>query len=375
MTYMARALGLAERSLGWCSPNPAVGAVIVRDGEIVGEGWTQPPGQAHAEIIALRAAGPRANGATLYVTLEPCSHHGRTPPCTEAIISAGIRSVHAAMVDPSPWVNGGGLAALRDAGIATSVGEHEEDARRLNEAYLTWVRTRVPFVTLKYAVTVDGKIATRTGSSFWVTGVEARRYVARLRSRVDAVLVGVGTVLADDPQLTARPGEFGDVENQPVHQPTRVVFDSSARVDLSSRVVSGSLPGTTILCTTDRAPESKLRDLRAFGVETIVVPSRDARVDVCAALRELGQRNITSVLAECGGSLAWSLLQAGAVHKICAFFAPKIVGGAGAPSPVEGRGVETMDAAWTLTDTRWTPLGSDMLLEGYVSSCDRTTTS
>jgi diaminohydroxyphosphoribosylaminopyrimidine deaminase/5-amino-6-(5-phosphoribosylamino)uracil reductase len=364
--FMDRALELAQGALGWCSPNPAVGAVLVRDGRIVGEGRTQPPGQAHAEIMALRAAGTAAAGAALYVTLEPCSHFGRTPPCTNALIDAGVAEVHAAMLDPSPWVNGQGMAALAAAGIVTEVGTRGDDARLLNEAYFKWVSTHLPFVTLKYAMTADGKIATRTGSSFWVTGVEARRHVARLRAAVDAVLVGAGTVMADDPQLTSRPGEVGEPHLEPVHQPMRVVFDSGGRTPVSARIVSGTLPGTTLVCTTERAPSTFHAALRRPGVETQILPERDGRVDICAALNVLGERGITSILAECGGTLASALLDVGAVDKVLAFVAPKIVGGAEAPSPVEGAGRPQMDGAIELVDPAWTVLGRDVLLTAYV---------
>ncbi|MEA2640369.1 MAG: diaminohydroxyphosphoribosylaminopyrimidine deaminase, partial [Chloroflexota bacterium] len=231
---MTRALELAERALGWCSPNPAVGAVLMRDGEIVGEGRTQPVGNAHAEVMALQAAGEAARGAALYVTLEPCSHWGRTPPCTDALITAGVSQVHMAMRDPSPWVAGTGIAALEAAGISVTVGEHERAAADLNEAYLKWVASTRPFVTLKYAMTADGKIATRSGSSYWISGLESRRVVARLRAATDAVLVGIGTVLADDPQLTARPGELGDLDLEPAHQPLRVILDSHGRLPRSA---------------------------------------------------------------------------------------------------------------------------------------------
>src|SRR5438309_315389 len=268
--YMDRALDLGRRALGWCSPNPGVGAVIVRNGQIVGEGRTQAAGKEHAEIMALQAAGEAAAGATLYVTLEPCSHHGRTPPCTDAIVAAGIRSVHTATVDPSPWVSGEGIRALEARGVETVVGEHATDAERAHEAYFKWVRTGLPFLSLKYAMTVDGKIATRMGSSFWITGLEARRPVARLRAEVDAVMVGIGTVLADDPQLTARPGELGDMKLEPAHQPRRVILDSEARIPLSARVVSGGLPGSTLVCVTDRAPADRRRALEDRGLEILV---------------------------------------------------------------------------------------------------------
>ena len=366
LDYMEQALVLAEGALGWGSPNPAVGAVLVRDGQVVGTGFTRPPGGAHAEVVALQAAGPAARGADLYVTLEPCGHHGRTPPCTDALIAAGVRSVHAAISDPSPWVDGAGLKALEAAGIPTVVGQCRAGAERLNEAYFKWIRTRTPFVTLKYAMTADGKIATRTGSSFWITGLEARDHVARLRSRVDAVLVGIDTVIADDPQLTSRPDEFRDGAPHSVHQPLRVVLDSHARLPESAKVVSGGLPGRTLLCTTDRAPADRLRRLEALGVEVLVLPSRDDRVDVCAAMSALGERDVTSVLAEAGGTLGASLLAAGAVDKVLAFVAPKIVGGRDAPTPVEGSGLELMDRAMELRDPEWIVLGRDVLMSAYV---------
>jgi diaminohydroxyphosphoribosylaminopyrimidine deaminase / 5-amino-6-(5-phosphoribosylamino)uracil reductase len=368
MDHMERALDLGRRALGWCSPNPAVGAVVVRDGRVVGEGFTRPPGWEHAEIVALRAAAAETAGADLYVTLEPCSHYGRTPPCTDAIIAAGIKSVHAAMLDSSPWVSGNGVAALQAAHIETAVGERAGEAEQLNEAYFRWVHTGWPFVTLKYAMTADGKIATRTGSSFWITGVEARRHVARLRSTVDAVLVGIGTVLSDDPQLTARPGELGDPDLEPAHQPLRVVLDSEARLPLGAKLASPALPGKTLVCTTGRAPVERRRALEDCGVEVLIVPDEGGRVNVCEVLRLLGKRDVTSVLAECGGTLAASLIAAGAVDKVLAFVAPKIAGGTAAPSPVEGLGVERMDQALELRDPSWTVLGQDVLLTAYVGT-------
>jgi len=363
---MRRALDLARQALAWCSPNPAVGAVLVRDGQVVGGGYTQPPGQAHAEVMALRAAGDAARGATLYVTLEPCSHYGRTPPCVDAIIAAGVTEVHAAMQDPSAWVNGGGARALESAGVRVVVGEQKEAARQLNDAYFKWIETRRPFVTLKYAMTVDGKIATQTGSSFWITGPEARRYVAELRSRVDAIMVGIGTILADDPQLTARPEEFGTAVDRPVHQPLRIVLDSTLRLPVTARVVAGGLPGRTLVFTTERAPADRIANLQAHGVEVNVVGHLDSRVDVRDVLRLLGERDVISVVVECGGELAASLLRTNAVDKVLAFIAPKIAGGAAAPGPVGGEGVLQMVDALELRDPEWTPMGRDVLLTAYV---------
>lgn len=366
MDYMDRSLELARRALGWCSPNPAVGAVLVRDGVVVGEGFTQPAGSAHAEVVALRAAGAAASDATLFVTLEPCSHHGRTPPCADALVAAGVRAVHIATLDPSPWVNGAGASRLEAAGVRVEVGAGAAAARRINEAYFKWVRTRIPFVTLKYAMTADGKSATHAGSSFWVTGREARAHVAELRSQVDAVLVGIGTIEADDPQLTARPREFGAIHEGPVHQPLRVVLDSSARIPTSSKVISGGLPGRTILCATERAPSERVEELTRRGVEVLILPEHEGRVNVCAALKVLGERDVTSVLVEAGGTVNWSFLASGSVDKVLAFVAPKIVGGEGAPTPIEGRGLERMNEAVVLRDPVWTVLGADALLTGYV---------
>ena len=241
--FMGLALSLAERAAGAVSPNPPVGAVLVRDGEVVGEGYTQPPGQAHAEIVAIRQAGPRARGATLYTTLEPCNHQGRTGPCSEAIIEAGVAEVHSAVMDPNSHVKGGGLSRLSEAGIAVSTGEMAGEAWRLIEAYAKLVTTGTPFVTAKFAMSLDGKIATRTGSSQWITGEEARAYAHRLRAASDAVMVGINTVLADDPRLTARDASGAALERQPL----RVVVDSRGRIPREARMLGE--PGSTLIVT------------------------------------------------------------------------------------------------------------------------------
>lgn len=365
LDFMQRALQLAERAKGWSSPNPAVGAVLVADGEVVGEGFTQPPGGAHAEIVALESAGQRARGSELYVTLEPCAHFGRTPPCTEALIAAEVAQAHVAIADPSPWVDGKGLAALRKGGIAVGLGERGEEARRLNEAYFKWVATRRPFVTLKYAMTADGKIATRTGSSEWVSGPEARGHVARLRAQVDAVLVGIGTVLSDNPKLTARPHEFGIEMDEPIHQPLRVVVDSTARLPIATYLVSET-PGRSLVLTTRNAADAAVTRLREAGLEVQVLPDDSGRVSIEAAMLALGERGLTSVLAECGGTLAGSLMSAQAVDKVLAFISPKLVGGADAPGPIGGDGRAHMSEAWQLEGVEWTTLGDELLLTGYL---------
>ncbi len=352
MSHMRRALLLARRALGSVSPNPAVGALVVRDGEIVGEGWTQPPGQAHAEIVALRQAGDRARGATLYVTLEPCSHFGRTPPCADALIAAGIAEVRAALVDPNPLVNGGGIARLRDAGIRTHVGECEEEAREIIEAHVKHKTTGLPFVTAKFAMSLDGKIATRSGNSKWITGEEARRYVHELRAMSDAIMVGVNTVIADDPQLTAR-----DAEGKPLaRQPLRVVVDSSGRTPKNARMFGE--PGKTLIATTRE-------NLAWAGAETMLVPPRDGLVDAGELLKTLGKRDVTSVFVEGGGTLLGALFDGRLVDKVIAFVAPVIIGGREAPSPVGGEGVERMADALRLQRVRVTQFGRDVAITGY----------
>lgn len=364
MDYIERALVLAERAKGRCNPNPAVGAVLVRDGRIVGEGFTQPRGQPHAEIVALEMAGEAARGATLYVTLEPCAHYGLTGPCVEALIAAGVREVRCSMLDPSPWVDGRGKAELERRGVAVRLGEGAEVARRLNQDYFHWVRTGRPFVTAKYAMTLDGKIATRTGDSRWISGEAARALVGRLRARCDAVLVGVDTILADDPRLTARAPDGALLERQPL----RVIVDSRGRLPRSARVVSGELPGQTLIATT---PSGRER-LGGFseGVEVWVSePTPEGRVSLSGLLRELGRRSLISVLVESGGRLLAGLFEQQLVDEVVAFIAPKIVGGAGAPTPVEGEGVADLASAITLVDVTWERLGGDLLVRGYPRRC------
>jgi len=363
--WMQRAIALAWRARGRVAPNPAVGAVVVREGIIVGEGCTKPPGGPHAEIVALNQAGERARGATLYVTLEPCAHYGRTPPCVDAILRAGIRRVVIAIRDPYPEVDGRGIAALRAAGLEVDVGLEAKAAAAVVAGYLKRLRTGLPEVTLKYAMTLDGRLATRTGHSRWITGPEARRYAHQLRDRHDAILVGVGTVLQDDPELTTRldPSECGD--GGPPH-PLRVVLDSQARTPPTARLLSPAVPGQTLIVTTEGAPPERVAALRAAGAEIITVPARCGKVDIRSALFELGARGINSVLVEGGGRVLGSLFDAGLVDRVGAFVAPVLVGGSDAPIPLAGRGVETMEQAVRLRDVRIRELGTDVVIEGRV---------
>ena len=358
MSHMEHALTLARRASGSVSPNPAVGAVVVKDCQVVGEGWTQPLGQEHAEVVALRQAGSKAAGASLYTTLEPCSHYGRTPPCVEAIIESGISSVRAAIVDPNPRVNGSGLAALGDAGIETTVGEKEEEAREVVESYAKFITHGLPFVTAKFAMSLDGKIAAHTGDSRWITGKDARRYVHELRATADAIMAGINTVLADDPRLTARRDGASPLERQPL----RVLVDSTGRTPTAARLMAE--PGSTLVAVA-RVSDSTRRRLVKAGAEVEFLPADDGRVDLSALLRHLGQRDITSILVEGGGTLLGSLFDNRLVDKVVAFIAPTIVGGGGAPTAVAGRGVTRVRDALRLERVTVGRLGRDLMVTGY----------
>jgi len=357
--FMRRALCLAERGRGRTSPNPMVGAVLVRDGQIIGEGFHPRAGEPHAEIMALRQAGKSARGATLYVTLEPCCHFGRTPPCTRAIIAAGVAEVHMAMLDPNPRVAGRGRAELEAAGIRTFVGELEAEARVLNETFIHWITTGRPFVIAKFAMSLDGKIATRSGDSRWITGPAAREQVHQLRDQVDAILVGVNTVIADDPQLTTR------LDKDDIRHPLRVIVDSRGRIPLTAQVLDPVLPGRTMVATTEAMPIEQRRALSFRGVQVLVLPSQDGRVSLPDLLEELGRREVTSVLVEGGGTIIGTFFAQRLVDKVVAFIAPIIIGGREAPTPVGGLGVERLSQALRLERVQVEWLGSDLLVTGY----------
>ncbi len=352
--YMKRALTIARR--GRTSPNPMVGAVVVRDGRIVGEGYHPRAGEPHAEVFALQSAGDVAKGAELYVTLEPCCHHGKTGPCTEAIIAAGITKVYAAMVDPFPEVAGKGIETLRSAGIEVEVGLLEAEARELNRGFIKWVTCGRPFVLWKAAMTLDGKIATRTGDSRWVTGEKSRAHVHRLRSQSDAIMVGIGTVLMDDPALTNRQ-DAKTAKDQPI----RIVVDSEGRIPLSARVLSDEAP--TLVVTTKGAPDENVDRLRGAGIRVLQVNDNGSLIDPGCLLRKLGNMGIHSVLLEGGGELAASMIAAGVVDRGLIFISPKIVGGRDAKSPVEGEGIESMADALTTSKPLIRRFGDDVALE------------
>lgn len=357
--FMRRALDLAERAVGLTSPNPMVGAVVVRQGEIVGEGFHRAAGEPHAEVEALRAAGPRARGATLYVTLEPCAHQGRTPPCAPAVAAAGIRRVVIAACDPNPLVAGRGLSGLRQAGLETAAGVLAGEAERQNRVYLTAMRRLRPHVTLKAAMTLDGKIADARGAARWITGEEARREAHRLRSRADAIVVGIGTLLADDPALTVRLGRPWPRE------PWRVVLDTGARTPPSARVLSGPTPARALIAVGEGAPGDRVAALRQAGATVAVCGTRDGRVDVTGVLRDLFAREVRGVLVEGGGEVHAAFLDAGAVDRAAVFVAPVLLGGRSAPSPVGGAGL-ALERAVRLGEVEVRRLGRDVLLEADV---------
>jgi diaminohydroxyphosphoribosylaminopyrimidine deaminase/5-amino-6-(5-phosphoribosylamino)uracil reductase len=351
--WMARALELAERGRGLVEPNPLVGAVVVRDGRAVGEGWHQRYGGPHAEVVALAAAGEAAHGATLYVTLEPCCHHGKTPPCTDAVLRAGVVRVVAALADPFPEVAGKGAERLRAAGLTVEVGAGEAEARRQNAPYLKLLATGRPYVHAKWAMTLDGKIATRNGDSKWISNESSRRRVHELRGRMDAVVVGVGTALADDPLLTARPPG--------PRTAVRIVLDSRGRLPAASRLVQTARATPTLIAAAFPVPA----ELEAHGCEVLRLPARDGRPDVLALLDELGRRRMTNVLVEGGAGVLGGLLDADAVDEYHVFVAPKLAGGAAALSPVGGSGAARMADALTLARWEVKMIEGDVLLHGW----------
>ncbi len=356
VAHMRAALGLARRGLGQTAPNPPVGCVIVRDGRVVARAVTAPGGRPHAEALALAAAGEAARGATAYVTLEPCNHHGRTPPCAEALITAGVARVVIAVRDPDPRVDGAGIARLRAAGIVVEEGLLGAEAAALNEGFFSTLARGRPMVTLKLATTLDGRIATRAGESRWITGEAARRAAHLLRYRHDAVMIGVGTALADNPELTCRlPG---------IVQPAkvRVVVDSRLRTPLTARLLATASKVPTWFVARDDVDAARRRAVEQAGAVVLSVPGSDAGLDVAAGLEALAERGVTRVLAEGGARLAAGLLRAGLVDRLAWFHAPTVMGAEGYPAAAP-LGTELLAAMPRFTRERAAPLGADMLTE------------
>jgi diaminohydroxyphosphoribosylaminopyrimidine deaminase / 5-amino-6-(5-phosphoribosylamino)uracil reductase len=357
---MRRALKLAAKGTGYTSPNPLVGAVIVKDGRIIGEGFHRLYGSDHAEVDAFKNATEDVFGADMYVTLEPCSHYGKTPPCARAIVEKGIRRVFIGLTDPNPLVSGKGMQILRENGIQVESGILEEEGRKLNEIFLKYITTGIPFCIMKTAMTLDGKIATAKGDSKWITGELSRKHVHELRHRVSGIMAGIGTVLADDPMLTTR------LDGRPGKDPVRIIIDSSASLPLEAKVLNPDSKAGTIIAVTAKAAKGKIKSLEAKGAEVIITPLKDNGVDLSFLMRELGKRKIDSVLLEGGGRVNYSALKSGIVDKVNAFIAPKLIGGENARTPVEGEGIEYMKDAIMLHNTEFYKFGDDIMVEGYI---------
>lgn len=355
---MRRALDLACKGEGFVEPNPMVGCVVAHGAEIIGEGWHRRFGGPHAEVEALRLAGSRARGATLYVTLEPCCHQGKTPPCTRAVIGAGVARVVVAQRDPFPQVAGGGLAELQAGGLSVDVGLLEADARELNAPYLKLVERGRPWIIAKWAMTLDGKIATRTGSSRWVSGPESRGAVHALRGRVDAILVGARTARLDDPLLTARP--------QGPRRAVRIVLDSRASLVSESQLVHTARQTPVLVAVGPEAPAADRRRLTEAGCEVFFSPAESSNARLEALLDELGRRRMTNLLVEGGAGVLGSILELGQIDEVHAFIAPKLVGGAAAPSAIAGAGLAEMAGAVAFGKPHVEQLGSDVYMRARV---------
>lgn len=360
--YMRLALRLAERGAGRTSPNPMVGAVIVKDGAIIGQGWHEACGGPHAERNALASCTESPAGATMYVTLEPCCHHGRQPPCTDAVREAGIGRVVVGSGDPNPLVAGKGIRILKEAGIEVTEHVLEEECRRLNEVFFHYIKTKRPFVVMKYAMTMDGKTSTSSRQSKWITGEQAREHVHKTRNRLSAVMTGLGTILADDPQLTCR---IPDGRN-----PARIICDTHLRTPLTSNVIITAPHVRTILATCCQDPDA-MAPYEDAGCEILVLPEKDGHTDLQVLMKRLGGMDIDSILLEGGSALNWSALDQGIVHKLQAYIAPKVFGGQKGLSPIGGTGVGMPESAFLLDSPRITVLGRDILLESGVVPCSQ----
>lgn len=359
-SFMNHALRLASRARGRTRPNPMVGCVIVKEGRIVGKGYHHRAGEGHAEVLALDQARERAEGATVYVTLEPCSHYGRTPPCADTLIKAGVNRVVVAMKDPNPLVAGRGLERLRSAGIMVHLGVCEEEAHHLNQPFLTWITQKRPMLTLKMAASLDGKVATKHNESQWITGPEARLHVQKMRDRHDVVLVGSGTVLADNPRLNCRIKGGRD--------PIRLVVDSTLKIPLNANLFT-STTAPLWIATTEQADSEHSKKIESKGAEVIVChTTKEGRVDLVDLMHHLGKRDILSVLSESGGILSHALLNAGLADRLALFLAPKFIGGREAPGMLNGLGIEHLNLAPRLNNLSITKVGEDILLEGAITA-------
>ncbi|WP_352407465.1 bifunctional diaminohydroxyphosphoribosylaminopyrimidine deaminase/5-amino-6-(5-phosphoribosylamino)uracil reductase RibD [Acetoanaerobium noterae] len=362
--FMKLALSLAEKGRGYVNPNPLVGAVIVKDGKVIGEGYHTAFGKSHAEIEAINSATEDIKGATMYVTLEPCCHQGKTPPCTEAIIKNQLARVVVATTDPNPLVSGSGIEKLKQSNIEITVGVLEEMAKIQNEVFIHYMTTNLPFTILKYAMSLDGKIACHTGDSKWITSEKSRTDVHRLRSSVSAVVTGIGTILSDDASLNVR------LIDSKGREPHRIVVDSAARISLDAKILNLDSKSDTYIAVTEAASDEKLRKLEDYGAKIIMTKSKDGKVDLEELWKELGFLGMDSILIEAGEQLNAALLEAKLVNKIRAYIAPKIIGGTNAKSPIGGYGATNMSEVINLKSMNFTHVENDFVVEGYLCSQD-----
>lgn len=356
--FMRRALELAAKGEGKVNPNPLVGAVIVKDNRIIGEGYHEYYGGNHAEINAIKNSKESLEGATIYVTLEPCHHYGKTPPCVDEIIKRKFSKVVIGQVDPNPLVAGKSVEKLKTHGIEVRVGVLEEECKKLNEVFNKYILINKPYVVLKAAMSLDGKIATASGESMWITGEISRENVHKLRNKYSAIMVGVNTIIRDNPSLTCR------VPNG--RNPIRIIVDSKLRIPLDSRVLDISNRSRCLIATTEKASKDKIKQLKDRGVEVLVLQDKDERVDIRKLIEDLGRLKIDGVLLEGGGTLNFSFLEAGLVDKVEFYIAPKIIGGDKAKTPVEGVGIGALNEAFNIKNISTKFLGEDLLIEGYL---------
>jgi diaminohydroxyphosphoribosylaminopyrimidine deaminase/5-amino-6-(5-phosphoribosylamino)uracil reductase len=359
-SYLQMCYALAEKAVGWASPNPYVGAVIVKNNMIVGHGYHEKPGKPHAEAVALNKAGSKAKNATAYINLEPCVHWGRTPPCIDKILESGLQRVVVSTLDPNPLVHGKGIEKMKKAGIKVSLGLLEEKNNRLNEAYFKYIQKKIPFVTLKAAVSLDGKTATKTFSSKWISSSQAREYMHLIRGEHDAIMVGINTILKDDPQLTVRhPG-------WPGKKITRIILDSKLRIPLKSKIFSTLSKGKILIFTLNKIHSEKKEKIEKKGAKVITAPEKDHTVNLERVLHWLGENQISSVLVEGGSRLHTRILESKIADKIILSISPKLIGGQRAPSFFQGRGIETMSESLKLNKIKTMKIGRDIIVQGYL---------
>lgn len=359
-TFMKRALELACEGKGCVNPNPMVGAVIVKNDQIIGEGFHEFFGGNHAEVNALNMAGENAKGAEIYVTLEPCSHFGKTPPCAIALVKAGIKKVIIAMKDPNPIVSGRGIKILEDNGVEVVVGVLYKEALKLNEIFIKYIRTKKPYVVMKIAATLDGKISTVTGESRWISSEASRKYVHHLRNEMMGIMVGIGTIIADDPLLTTR------IEGEVCKSPTAIIVDSKLSLPLNSKILETLKQRRIIVGITEEADEAKVRQLEEMGVSIIKTPLKNKRVDLSFLMTKLGEEGIDSILLEGGSTLNFSCLQEKIVDKVMCFIAPMILGGEKANTSVGGSGIKFLSEGVKVLNIKLKNIGQDILIEGDI---------